>query len=205
MSVAPAKPTPSAESPEPTWDIAQLFPGQGTWSEEEYLALNGNRLVEFSHGWVEVLTTPTTLHQLIVAYLYRALHEFVRTGPLGLVLFAPLRVRLWAGKFREPDVMFMAESHRHRVGLEYWDGADLVVEVVSNDDRRRDLETKRFEYARAAIPEYWIVDPQLEQVTVLKLEGERYLEHGRFQRGQRATSALLAGFAIDVDAVFSTK
>ena len=100
----------------------------------------------------------------------------------------------------------MLAEHRERVGEQYWEGADLVMEVVSDDDRRRDLQTKRFEYARAGIPEYWIVDPQLEQVTVLVLaDGNRYRQHGCFQRGQRAASVLLAGFDVDVDAVLPAK
>src|SRR5262249_50403680 len=37
---------------EPTWDVARLFPDQGTWSEEEYLEMNANRLLEFSHGYL---------------------------------------------------------------------------------------------------------------------------------------------------------
>ena len=47
------------------------------------------------------------------------------------------------------------------------------MEVVSSgdEDRRRDLKTKRDEYALAGIPEYWIVDPELDQITVLTLDG----------------------------------
>lgn len=205
MNPGTVQPAPDIESAEPTWEIAHLFPAQGTWSEEEYLALDGNRLIEFSHGRVEVLAMPTMLHQLIVAFLYEQLKPFVATRGLGIVLFAPLRVRLWPGKIREPDVVFMAAGHRERACNEYWDGADLVMEVVSNDDRRRDLEIKRFEYARAGIPEYWIVDPQAEQITVLALDGQRYVEHGPFRRGRQAVSVLLAGFAVEADAVFSIK
>lgn len=39
---------------EPTWEIARLFPNQGAWSEQEYLELKGNRLIEFSCGNVEL-------------------------------------------------------------------------------------------------------------------------------------------------------
>ncbi len=44
-----------AVDPEPAWEVAHLFPAQGHWSEEEYLALNTNRLVEFDQGVIEVL------------------------------------------------------------------------------------------------------------------------------------------------------
>src|SRR5262249_46086350 len=161
------------------------------------LALPGNHLVEFSAGYLEVLPMPTTMHQWIVLYLWESLKRF--TGDwsgLGLALAAPLRVRLWEDKFREPDVVFMLTKHRHRALDEYWDGADLVMEVVSGDpeDRKRDLITKRAEYARARIAEYWIVDPKLKQITVLRLKGKGYQVHGVFKNEQRATSRLLPGF-----------
>jgi Uma2 family endonuclease len=106
---------------------------------------------------------------------------------------------------REPDLVFMRRENFHRRNNEFWEGADLVIEVVSDDDPRRDLEVKRSEYARARIPEYWIVEPTKGQVTVLKLGQEHYEEHVVFGRGTRATSVLLEGFGVDVSAVFDVK
>src|SRR5258708_3276082 len=116
---------------EPTWEVARLFPNQGSWSEEEYLAINANRLVEFSHGQLEVLSMPTHSHQAIVAYLYGVLLAFTQPLNLGTLLFAPLRLRLWPGKYREPDLLFVLTEHSARCGEEYWESADLVMEVVS--------------------------------------------------------------------------
>jgi Uma2 family endonuclease len=48
----------------------------------------------------------------------------------------------------------------------------LVVEVVSPDSEKRDYRYKRTEYAARGIPEYWIVDPVAEKVTILEwIEG----------------------------------
>ena len=77
-------------------------------------------------------------------------------------------------------------------------GADLVIEVVSNEGRQRDLEIKRQEYARAGIAEYWIVDPQVQQITVLALEGSAYVVHGQYSHGCDAESRLLPGFKVGV-------
>jgi Uma2 family endonuclease len=185
---------------EPTWGVTRLFPTQGNWSESDYLALNTNQLVEFSHGFVEFLPMPTIVHQRILKFIFNALQAFVTAQNLGEVLFMGVRVQLWPGKFREPDVLFMKAEHAGRVTEDYWVGADLVMEVVSDgdEDRRRDLKAKREEYAKAAIPEYWIVDPALGQITVLALEGSTYAVHGVFSTGQQATSKLLPGFAVDV-------
>ncbi len=91
----------------------------------------------------------------------------------------------------------MKRSHCAR-REEYWTGADLVAEVVSPDDPRRDLVTKRFEYAAAGIPEYWIVNPSDGTITVLQLDGERYAEHGRYSRGAAARSARYPELAVAV-------
>jgi Uma2 family endonuclease len=190
---------------EPTWDIAHLFPNQGYWSAEEYLSLESNHLIEFSQGYLEFLPMPTQSHQIIVLYLYRLLLAHVERYNLGMVLIAPLRIRLWEGKFREPDIVFMKQENSERRGERFWEGADLVVEVVSGnaDDRERDLETKRQEYAEARIPEYWIVDPKTAAIEVLYLSDEGYELHGRFERGQKAASVLLDGFSADVESVFA--
>src|SRR5262249_6424156 len=142
---------------------------------------------EFSNGFLELLPMPTTSHQALVACLYSLLCLHVSKAGLGTVLFAPLRVRLWPGKFREPDLVFMREAHSRRAGEEFWDRADLVMELVSADQeaRRRALVTKPREYARAKIPEYWITDPLKETVSVLRLSGNRIRSTARLARTHR--------------------
>jgi Uma2 family endonuclease len=207
MASAPLKtPSPPPFKAEPAWEIAKLFPLQGPWDESDYLKLSGthNYLIEYSHGNVEVLPMPTQAHQRIVAMLYALLLAHITPKKLGEALFAPLPVRLGTGgKYREPDVVFMLQEHRDRQSNEFWSGADLVMEVVSDDYRKHDLETKRFEYARAGIPEYWIIDPMLREVIVLKLAGDRYEPVGTFKPGEHATSVLLPGFTVDAGEVFA--
>lgn len=189
---------------EPAWDVARLFPLQGSWSEEEYLALPGNHLAEFDHGRIEVLSMPSELHQLLVFYLSGVLRTFVDVEQLGTVLFAPFPIKLWEGKLREPDVVFMRKEHTDRRHGNYWLGADLVMEVLSPDDPKRDRETKRREYAMARIPEYWLIDPIAQTVTVFVLEGDAdaYSVHGVFSSGAEAPSATLSGFRVDVGVLF---
>src|SRR5436853_440952 len=69
-------------------------------------------------------------------------------------------------------------------------------------DSAKRLIEKRGDYAEAGIPEYWIVNPESETITVLRLEGEAYVECGVYGRGLDAESALLSGFTVGVDAVF---
>jgi Uma2 family endonuclease len=198
-----ANPNPAAPPVrgEPAWGIAQLFPPQGEWSEADYLHLQTNHLIEFSEGCVEFLPMPTHLHQMIVAFLYGLLKSFVDAhDPGGVVLFAPLPVRLWPGKFREPDLLYMGSDHRSRIH-QYWDGADLVIEVISESNQDHDRETKRIEYALAGIPEYWIVDPINRQIIVHTLDDKTYRQAGVHGPGSTAESILLKGWAVHVDSM----
>ncbi len=190
---------------EPIWEIAELFPEQGAWTEEEYMRLPGNRLIEFSDGMVEILPMPSQRHQDIVGFLYTLLLNFVVTRQLGKVLFSPFKIRLWPGKHREPDVMFMFAANGHRRFEDYWEGADLVMEVVSPDDPNRDIVKKKEEYAKAGIPEYWLVNPINQTITVFVLAqgSSLYQEAGVYNKGDVAASKLLEGFTVDVTAVFA--
>ncbi len=145
---------------------------------------------------------PTHEHQAILKYLLFAFYAFLHPRG-GTVFFAPLRLQVRPGIYREPDLVLLRDAHDPRLQNRYWLGADLVLEVVSPDEPARDLVEKRGDYALARIPEYWIVDPRNQTITVLRLEGDAYVEHGVFGCGMRATSALLAEFAVDVEAVFA--
>ena len=183
----------------PTWEVAHLYPHQGEWTDRAYLTIRTNHLIEFTDGCLEFLAVPTISHQDIVAYLYNKLNEFVTSHKLGRVYFAPLRIRLRAGKYRQPDVVFL-KPHRVQNRETPPNGADLVMEVVSpgEENRERDVDTKRIEYAEAGIPEYWIVDPERGRIIVLTLEDKTYRVHGDFDAGITATSVLLAEFRVAV-------
>jgi Uma2 family endonuclease len=173
------------------------------WTEDEYLAIGTNHLVEFDNGRVEFLPMPDELHQWISRFLFRALDRLVEDGKLGETYYSPLPVRLWDVRYREPDIVFLAKGRKRRKRVPI--GADLVVDIVSEGkaQRKRDLEDKRRDYAAAEIPEYWIVDPESETVTVLSLADSEYAENGIFGREDIATSKLLPEFSVSVDDLFN--
>jgi len=183
-----------------------LAPLQGLWTEQQYLRLTEqtNHLIEFTDGSIEVLPMPTSRHQTILLLLYERFKTAVQpTG--GKVLVAPLRLRLRPGKFREPDILLLRSAGDPRYQDAFWLGADLVVEVVSPDRPERDTEERVRDYAEAGIPEYWIVNPLNETITVLALEEQAYALHGIFHRDQRAISKLLDEFGIQVDEIFDAQ
>lgn len=176
---------------------------QGSWLDADYLWLTdrSRHLVEYTDGYLEILPMPTRGHQRIVAFLYSAFRAFLKPAG-GEALFAPLRLRVRLGKFREPDLIALRNKGDVRSGDRFWTGADVVLEVVSPDNPERDRVQKRQDYAEAGIPEYWIVDPAAETIHVLRLEAGGYVEHSVCGRAGRAASFEFAGFVVDAAKVF---
>ncbi len=189
-----------------TWELIKEFPRQGEWTEEEYLHLPSDVRAELVDGCLEFQSVPTWVHAWIVLWLHDELRKIVRSRKLGYTAVAPVRVRTVGESIREPDIVWVTVTQLPNP-LEPPHGAQLVMEVVSegSSDKRRDREEKRTEYAQAGIPEYWIVDPETETITVLTLPAETtvYAEHGVFNPGEMATSVLLPDFTVDVTACFA--
>lgn len=191
---------------EPIWLLAKQFPHQGEWTEDAYLSLETNQLVEFVDGCLEFLPMPTDSHQAISDFLLDALKTYVRPRKLGTIRYAPLRLRV-GPKYREPDLLFLRAERDHFRHDRYWASADLVVEIVSPKQPERDWETKRIEYALAGIPEYWIADPRDNTLTIFTLDdgATAYREAGRYKEGETAASVVLQGLNIDVSALFAVE
>jgi Uma2 family endonuclease len=139
------------------------------WADEDTLA-------EWVNGKV-VMTSPASLrHQMLAQFLTRVLTGFAEVGHLGIVISAPFQMKLEQSG-REPDVLFVAETHRDRLHPTYLDGAaDLVIEILSPESVGRDRGDKFYEYERAGIPEYWLIDPETQRAEFYQLDGQ-----GRYQ------------------------
>ncbi len=119
-------------------------------------------LVEWVEGRVIVHDMPKEYHQRMAGFLDQLLGLFVRVFHLGIVYIAPYPMRMEAGgSGREPDVLFVAAEHTHRITEDYLDGpADLVVEIISDDSVTRDRTRKFHEYQAGGVREYWVIDPR---------------------------------------------
>ena len=141
----------------------------GRWTEADYFPFSERgRLVELSDGNLEVIDPPNDFHQLILLRLAMWLQTFMSEHKLGKVRFAPLPVRLWNGKIREPDLMFMSAEHASARVAEHWGVPDLAVEIISEGSAYKDREVKRREYPRAGVAEYWIIDPVEKTVEIFQ-------------------------------------
>ena len=160
---------------------------------EEYLTYDDgtDTRYELVKGKLVEMPPESNLNARIAAFLFV---QFLKLIPFTRLCHkdAEIQVASVKASLRIPDLMVLSEageaalagSPRNTITLEMPPPL-LVVEVVSPDDPARDYRYKRSEYAVRGIPEYWIIDPEQNKVTILTLvegfydqtvfEGERSL------------------------------
>ncbi|MEP6729626.1 MAG: Uma2 family endonuclease [bacterium] len=137
-----------------------------TLAELHRLPDDGNKY-ELVRGELFVTPAPTLDHETILARLTRILDPFVAANNLGLV-YHPRAIMRFEGSEVEPDLMVRRQPSARDVE---WNNAPtpiLLVEVLSDSTRRRDLVSKRQLYLDAGVAEYWIVDPDANSVRVVR-------------------------------------
>ncbi|HEX9945528.1 MAG TPA: Uma2 family endonuclease [Thermoanaerobaculia bacterium] len=190
----------------PGREDGQSWPAQGEWTYEDYLRLpdDGNRY-EVIRGILYVTAAPFPEHQFSVGKLIRFFDVFASEGDYGIVLPAPLDIKLPAriASPVQPDVAFFRKGNEPRPGVGCFEGVpDLIVEVLSPRTRRRDRTIKPQAYQDAGVPEYWLADPDARTIVVYVLENGRYIERVRGGVGDAVWSSVLPGFRVKVGDLF---
>jgi Uma2 family endonuclease len=141
---------------------------------EEFLAwADEDTLAEWVDGEVVMTTPANDRHQDLAGFLENILRPYVEARRLGVVRSAPFQVKLEHG--REPDLLFLAQTHLGRLKETHVDGPpDLIVEIVSPESLARNRGEKFYEYARGGVPEYWLIDPQARWAEFYHLKAGHY-------------------------------
>lgn len=151
--------------------MSSVAVAQSGWTYRDLVALPEDYLRhELIDGEHIVTPSPGTAHQLIVWQLARALSAYLEARPIGTALTGPYDLKLSMFTVLVPDlVYFTAERFARVVNERHATAApDLAVEILSPGTRRRDKGRKRAVYEREGVGEYWIVDPDAKQITVLR-------------------------------------
>jgi Uma2 family endonuclease len=126
-------------------------------------------------------------------WLVRLLYDFCEYHDLGKVYGSRIAFKLDEKNSPEPDIAVVLKDHLGRVERGHVLGpADLAIEIVSPESVERDYDKKRNMYEKFKFPEYWIIDEELQKVTLLRL-GARGYKEVRPRKGVLA-SQVLPGF-----------
>jgi Uma2 family endonuclease len=175
---------------------------------EEYLAMPEMKCrYEIIDGELMRAASPIPIHQWIVGNVYRVLHTFVSLHRLGLVLMAPLDIVIRRDplRTRQPDLLFLSaarsgitEGAQLRGQQLLQQAPDLVIEILSPTNTRRDLDQKLEDYRSIGVRECWIVSPEALTVEVVRLSPEAIQTLDSFGTGMTMGSEVLEGLILPV-------
>jgi Uma2 family endonuclease len=142
---------------------------------DEYLSETEEttRRRELHHGVLREPSAPFFSHQSLVLRIARIWCDHVDPRGLGRVAVAPVDVILDMERHLivQPDVLLVATERLSIVRDQLWGAPDLVAEVLSTGNGRRDRTKKREWYRQYGVREYWMVDMAVEEVTVVDFTG----------------------------------
>ncbi len=193
-------------------DLAQLDP-DGTYSYADYLTWKFKERVELFRGKVMRMSpAPSIRHQQILGRLYLQTEAALRGDPCQL-FFAPFDVRLYDRKksFKankdvfsvvQPDLCIVCDSTKLEDNQSCNGAPDLVVEILSPGNTKREMEKKFDLYEEAGVREYWLVHPQDENVLIYVLDNnEHYVGLKPFT--EVAQSKIFPELSVDLEKLFA--
>jgi Uma2 family endonuclease len=160
---------------------------------------------EIIDGEHYVNASPATRHQLISYRLVMAIGIYLEEHPLGQLYFAPLDIVFSRYDVVEPDLMFISNERRAIVTTKNIQGSpDLLIEILSESNRKHDEVTKRALYERTGVSEYWIVDPFTNSVRVFRSnEAGQYERAAELSRNDILISPLFPSLEIRLARIFA--
>ena len=154
-------------------DFSQLDPN-GVYSYADYLTWKFDQALEIIKGKIFKMAAPSSMHQDISLALTLALGNHFKNHSCKLYI-APFDVRLFDRKKSikankdvytnvQPDLCIICDltkiDKRGCLGA-----PDLMIEILSPGNSRREMKIKKELYAETGVREYWVVDPTSETVT----------------------------------------
>lgn len=134
-----------------------------------FLELSADRDVELVGGVMVEKMSAQLEHEKLFAWLDRVVGTYVSHRKLGVVLGSRTAVEISAYGGRLPDLLFVRSDRLEIVRARAIHGApDLVIEIVSPNDRASDLIALETEYRGLGVPEIVFLDMPHQRVRVLR-------------------------------------
>jgi Uma2 family endonuclease len=160
---------------------------------------------EIIDGEHYVNASPVTKHQRVSYNLILAIGNYLAEHPVGKLFHAPLDIVFSRYDVVEPDLLYISNERREIITTKNIQGSpDLLVEILSESNRKYDEVTKRALYERTDVGEYWIVDPRRDAIHIFRRNtAGRYESAAELSGDDRLTSPLFPTLEIPLDRIFA--
>ncbi|MEY4905129.1 MAG: hypothetical protein RLZZ292_2944 [Bacteroidota bacterium] len=194
--------------------FSQLDPTK-QYTYADYLTWQFEDRLEIIKGWVMRMASPSRAHQFVLGEISFGLRLHFRNHPCE-VYFAPTDVRFLdkektSKKNKDiytvliPDLFVICDLKKMQDGG-CLGAPDLVVEILSPGNTKKEMKYKYEIYEENGVKEYWVVHPIDKNIVIHALQ-----ENGKYQASKYFTdedilvSVLFPDFSMDLSTVFLNK
>lgn len=190
---------------EPDMSQSYTYADYLRWTIEERFELIKGKVFRMSPA-------PTAMHQRVSLRVSSELYHYLE-GKNCEVFSAPFDVRLIRKSKRDEDITTVVQPDlcvicdSSKVDERGCLGApDIVVEILSPGNNRKELKNKYEVYEESGVKEYWIIHPQEKTFMKYVLNDHGTYEPSRLlTMGDKVTTGILPGFELDLDEVFADR
>ena len=186
-------------------EVAKVLPEKERYTYEDYESWPEDFRCEIIDGKVYALAQPLIIHQLLSGRLFLEISSYLKNKPCH-VFYAPFAVRLNVGtndeQTLEPDLVVICDKKKIEDGKACVGPPDIVIEILSPSDPKRDTFVKYQKYLKAKVREYWIVDPETKTVMLCVLDSNRYITEV-YSENDSITSQVIDGLRINLSEIFA--
>ena len=178
--------------------------GEFRLTYQDYLELpDDGKRYEIIEGDLHLTPAPVPRHQKVSQRILYELMTALEKKGRGDVFMAPIDVLFDESNIVQPDLVYIPAKNSGMIGDKNIQGVPyLVVEILSQYSRRRDVLVKSRLYARFGVPFYWIVDPDIDRIEVFQLKGGFYEPVAVASSPQEFEPPGLDGVVLDLSEIF---
>jgi len=180
-----------------------------TYTYSDYLKFDFEEMVELIRGKIfRMSPAPKSIHQEISANIFGVIWSYLKLkpckiypAPFDVVLPVQNEKRDSSTTVVQPDICVICDLSKIEehgcVGA-----PDLIVEILSPNTSRKDLNDKYSIYEEVGVKEYWIVLPKEQIVEAFHLVNDKYQLRCAYSIEDIITSEMFSGLEINLKEVF---
>src|SRR5690554_2720178 len=182
---------------------------EGKYSYADYLTWQLDEMVEIIRGKLFKMTAaPSRIHQKVALKLGSSLFQFLK-GRSCDVYIAPFDVRLPKTTTSNEDIHTVVQPDvcvicdKSKLDDAGCIGApDLIVEILSSGNNKKELQHKYEVYRESGVKEYWIIHPTEQTLLIYSLQNGNFIPSRLFTSGDNVGSGVIPGFDLDLEDFF---
>ena len=190
--------------------VKEPYTEYGSYTYADYLTWEIDHMVELIKGKVfrQAAAAPRRIHQELVLKIGSQLSGLLK-GNKCKAYIAPFDVRLPVKSKKhkdirtvvQPDICVVCDPEKLD-DLGCVGAPDLIMEILSPSNNKKELQNKYEVYEESGVLEYWIIHPYEKTLLVYTLTDKKYVPSRLFTLGDKVPSQCIEGFVLDLDELF---